>query len=773
MTLHPIFAAASLLLAAFALSACEQGPARSKSRAPSGLFGNADPLTERNRGDQKGGRVDDDGEDGEEAAARLDEAEFFEGTGRFTGDPRPRVDVAEREQGYTLNFAQAGVREVVDAVLGDALGYNYTIDPEVQGTITARTANPLPEDKVVPALEDILAMNNLALLNSGGIYRVMPMEAAGMVAPVSPGKTPKGHGFGLHVISLDYASADAMAETLSPFVAPGRDLQADAGRNLLLFRGPSPEARDLMGIADLFDVDWLAGMSFALLPLNSADASEVSIELETIFGQGEAGPPAMKGVVRFMPVERMNAVLVISEQPAYLKYAEVWARRLDRGGSEEERTLYVYHVRNARADDIAAVLGQLFDVRTVGAEQRGAEVGLGRSSGTLFGSTGGFGNEGGGGSRGGTPVPQAGARTSSGEGSTGRSGAFGEGLRGLSRPSGGGSQAGGRGRGAFGENGPRIIADARNDALLILATAKEYRMIESTIKRLDLVPLQVLIEATIAEVTLNDTLNYGLRWFFEEDSGDETSSFQFSDLSDGALSPSFPGFSYIFDAADARVVLSALSQITDVNVVSSPQLMVLDNGVARLQVGDQVPVPVQQAVSVQDPDAPVVNSVRFEDTGVILEVTPHVNSTGLVVLDVRQEVSDVVETLSSGIDAPTIQQRQIESSVAVQTGETIALGGLIRDQRTIGVTGVPFLKDIPILGNLFKSQSRTQERTELLVLLTPHVVRDSQESRAVTNELRRRLRGLEQLRESFRYEVEDLPEEVTEPEIAEPAPPQS
>jgi general secretion pathway protein D len=302
-------------------------------------------------------------------------------------------------------------------------------------------------------------------------------------------------------------------------------------------------------------------------------------------------------------------------------------------------------------------------------------------------------------------------------------------------------------RGGGGEDGPRRIADTRNNALLILAKAQEYRMIESTLRRLDLVPLQVLIEATIAEVRLNDSLRYGLRWFFQADEGSTTQSVTFSDISNGAVSSTFPGFSYLFESGDVRAALNALDEITNVNVVSSPQLMVLDNETARLQVGDQVPVPTQQAQSITDPDAPIVNSIQFQDTGVILEVTPHVNASGLVVLDVRQEVSDVVTTTTSDIDAPTIQQRQIDSSVAVQTGETIALGGLIRDSEEDSRAGVPILMEVPILGNLFSSNSVASERTELLVLLTPRVVRDQEEAQEVTRELRRRLRGIKNLQE--------------------------
>jgi general secretion pathway protein D len=267
------------------------------------------------------------------------------------------------------------------------------------------------------------------------------------------------------------------------------------------------------------------------------------------------------------------------------------------------------------------------------------------------------------------------------------------------------------------------------------------------IERLDVIPNQVLLEATIAEVTLDDELSYGLQWFFR--SGDM--KFKFTDIADaagkGIVGSIFPGFSYLFSGGDARVALNAISSLTDVKVISSPTIMVLDNKTATLQVGDEVPVVTQSAVSVNDPDAPIVNSVNFRNTGVILKVTPRVNESGVVLLDIEQEVSDVVRTTSSGIDSPTIRQRRIQTTVAVHSGESLALGGLIREADARNRSGVPFISRVPVIGNLFKSKTDTRDRTELLVLITPRVVRNQGEARAVTDELRSRLRSLKPLDE--------------------------
>jgi general secretion pathway protein D len=211
-----------------------------------------------------------------------------------------------------------------------------------------------------------------------------------------------------------------------------------------------------------------------------------------------------------------------------------------------------------------------------------------------------------------------------------------------------------------------------------------------------------------------------------------------------------PGFNYVLATSGAQAVLNALSEITDVDVVSAPQLLVVDHQTATLQVGDQVPVATQQAQSLLTANAPIVNTIQFKDTGVILQVTPSVNSSGLVTLQIAQEVSDVAQTTSSGIDSPTINQRRIISTIAVQDNHTIALGGLISDKVTTARLGIPLLSEIPVAGALFRSTSKNKSRTELLVLLTPRVIRNSKEARDATEELRNRLRGLRPLDASLR-----------------------
>jgi len=458
----------------------------------------------------------------------------------------------------------------------------------------------------------------------------------------------------------------------------------------------------------------------------------------------------------------MSAILVITSQPAYLQRAREWVSQLDHGDETTQRRLYVRYVQNGRAVDLARVLRQALGVSGGGAQEASSPVAPGMVQSTVSAPAGGgFTNGGmtggglggstptlgGGGTSGGFPTGtggnsfggQSGGATSfGGNTSTGNGGAAGGQDQTASADIGGDNTGGTQGADQL-----RIVSDARNNALIIYATPKEYELIDQAMQRLDIAPLQVLIEATIAEVTLNNQLQYGLQWFFQ--SGD--SNFVFSTLATGAVSPVFPGFNYVLNATSAHIVLNALTAITQVKVISSPDLLVLDNGTGHLQVGDQVPVATQSAVSVISPGAPVVNSVDYLDTGVILNITPRVSSSGLVQLDIDQEVSQAVRTTSSDIQSPTIQQRRIESSVAVNTGETIALGGLIQDHQSNTVTGIPILSNIPVLGNLFKTTNNEHDRTELLVLLSPKVIKNTSDARLATNELRQRLKGLQVLQQ--------------------------
>jgi len=639
------------------------------------------------------------------------------GSGRFVRPPpdRSRASIVRDAAGeVTLNVVDADLREVVRMVLGDTLGANYVIDPGVGGTITVQTSRPVRAEDLPAMLDAILRVNGAALIQVDDLFKVVPLDQAltGAPAPdIHPVPDAGRPGFSILVVPVRFVSAAELATLLEPFAPPGGSLQVDAERNMLLLAGTAQDLATLTDLVAMFDVDWLEGMSFGLFPLEFARPTSLVAELDQIFAL-EAGP--VSGVVRFMPIERVNAVLVMSSQPAYLGRAETWIRRLDQAGEAGEAQVFVYPVQNGRAADLAQVLGEIFNVPSaaVGPQDllapglEPAEI-----SSSLFGREE---TE--------TDVEQRPSTATPARPATRRPGA---------------------------PPNIRIIADATTNSLVIWAAPRDYRKIRRALDQLDILPLQVLIEATVAEVSLMDQLRYGVEWFLR--SGDV--SLTLSQRAGGLVAGQFPGFSALIAGTDVRAVLNALESVTDVNVVSSPHLLVLDNQTARLQVGDQVPITVQSATSVTDADAPIVNSIELRDTGVILSVTPRVNVSGLVVMELEQEVSNVVQSetdTSSEQATPTISTRQISSTVAIRSGETIVLGGLIQDNQDRSVSGLPFLARLPIVGALFGTRSRTGDRTELLVLLTPRVIRGAEDARAMTGELRRRLRTIAPLDERLR-----------------------
>lgn len=644
----------------------------------------------------------------------------------------PDQDVA-----VTLNFVDADIRELIRSVLGDTLALSYVIDPKVTGTITLKTNTPLKRDELLPALENVLNLNGYALVKNGATFTVQPSTDVKDV-PLLPARQESG--FGLEIMRLHHVAASEVKTVLDQYASHGAVRVVDDTRGLIAVAASGPERLKIRELIDVFDVDQLKGMSFGLYPVSAAEPREIISELEVIFNPAKQAN--QNGVLKFLPINRLSSILVIASRPGDLTSAGGWIDRLDHRLVSDKPRLYVHYVQHGQAKEIAATLQAIFGGEQATVETpppAGGSVAPNQSPGEITSSAivPGY-----------TPGYAPGSPTT--PGNFVNAAATGSMAHDVSQPPDATDAAAAEPQAAVAAPEPsvnssttpgrniRIIADVPNNALFILATPQDFRDIDAALEQIDTEPLQVLIEATIAEVTLNDKLQYGVEWFFQH----QQNSVDLSQVASGIPTAVFPGFSYIYAAANASVVLSALDSITNVNVISSPQLMVLDNRSAMLQVGDQVPIITQSAVSVADPAAPIVNSVQYHDTGVILNVTPRVNSNGGVELDIEQEVSDVVPTTSSTIDSPTIQQRKIRSSVSIHDGESVALGGLIRDRQSRGKAGVPGLSDIPIVGTLFGTKTNTSDRTELLVLITPHVVRNPEQADAITDELRQRLQSV-------------------------------
>lgn len=673
----------------------------------------------------------------------------YPGTQRFTAGPRAPGAIASQTNDVTLNFPNADVHEVAKAILGDILGLNYSVDPQVQGSVTVETALPVARNEVLPIFEESLRAAKLALVRKGDVYTVVALDKAKRQPQLLPSDSA---GYGNEAIPLRYVNAVDLKKLLDPLVPENSIAQADASRNMLLITGTAGERRSIRELVRQFDVDWMRGMSFALLSPERTDMHVLLPELDAMVNS--PGSPTA-GLIRLIPIERLNSILAISTQPKYLTELKKWVSVLDREGGENERKLFVYHVQNGRASDLATVLVGAFGGTTT-AQNRPTTPNL-----TATGQAAPIA-----GSQPNTPGQSpAGYRPTGFQSQPGfqQSTPYQSGSRFGSSSSLGSSDTNSADNTSGSANqGPAIVSqtlllpgqvtpisitsDDGNNSLVFYSTPRQYGVIQDALRQLDVLPLQVLIEAAITEVTLNDKLQYGVQWQFSGGGGSAT----LSQATDGSLAQIFPGFSYFVSngSGSIKAALNELSQMTTIKVLSAPKVMVLNNHTAALQVGDEVPI-LQAQITSEITGTATTNEVEYRDTGVILSVTPRVNDSGLVLLDISQEVSDVSTTTSSNIDSPTIQQRKIASSIAVKDGQTIALGGIIRDNSTYGKTGVPLLNQIPVLGFLFGATDDERKRTELLVLLTPRVVRHSQDVKTVTDELREKIHAAEPLRPTY------------------------
>lgn len=672
---------------------------------------------------------------------------LMEGTGELVGSPGPRASTQAASPGnsVTINLVAASIPAAAKAVLGDTLRFNYTISEKVTGTVTLQTPQPVTRATLLELFENALQGQGAAIVATNGVYRILPVEeamAAG--ARILPRGATSRDPVGLmtEVVQLKYVSAPDMERLLRSVGPQSSAIRIDQQRNLLILTGSRSDLAALADAVSVFDVDWMRGMSFAIIPIESADPEAISQEMDVVFANDSAG----KGIVRFIPNRRLKSILVISARTEHLRRAEQWIRKLDMVGRESEKQVHVYHVQNRGAAELATLLQRVYGSQEAPRRQSAQNQGQSADPGSQGGAAGGTGFPPFAGDGNVLATPRAASAQAIVPGlpvlppapviPPSQPGQDAAQSQTSDQPQTGMRQSGDGSRPIDDrQSGIAVIADETNNSLVITATATEYRRIRQILSRIDVAPSQVLLEATIAEVTLNDELKLGMRWFFEKN----RNQFSFTDSALGAIAPVFPGFSYFLNKVDIKVVLNTLSSITNVNVVSSPSLMVIDNKRAVLQVGDEVPIATQSAVAVLTPGAPIVNSVSFRNTGIILGITPRIGDRGRILLDIEQEASDVVRTTSSNIDSPTIQQRRIRTMVAVSDGESVVLAGLIQDKATRERGQIPILGDAPLIGNLFKNKTDTIRRTELLIAITPRIVNDNNHMRAIVDEYRGKL----------------------------------
>lgn len=601
-----------------------------------------------------------------------------------TGPSRPTFE--DRGDKVTLNLVNVPIAMAAKAVFSEILKKNFSVSDAISGTVTLQTTRPMSKQALVDTFEAVLSARGYGISRQGDTFMIGVLDGVktGSVRVSNGGDVSTGQQ--ARIVPLAFTSATEM-ERIVKSIAPEGVLRVDTQRNMLVLTGTNAELNTMQETITLFDVDWMRGMSASIFPLSSgADPAVLVKQLEALFN---AGAEESAGTVKFLPSRELEAILVISPRRVYLDRARTIIARLDNAAAGHTGQTFIYKVENRTAKELAAIVQNSLGNGTAGSSALSALSTPERA--TMQDGT--------------TDDRLATAMAAGGNGSASNPGNI------------------------------SVVADEANNSLVIVASRRDYDRLLGMLTRLDRMPSQVLIEAVIAEATLDDTLKFGLRY-----SLGAANVFKFTNDDDGNIANDTSGFTYSAKSTDFRAVLNALSRITDVKVVSSPTLTVLDNRTAKLQIGDQVPTVSESRTS--DIGDNTVTKVEMKDTGVILNVTPRISSNGHILLDIDQEVSDVVNTTTSGIDSPTIRQRKVSSTVVIGDGQSIVIGGLVQEKRQKSTDGVPVLGKLPIIGAAFRTRNDIAKRTELMIFIRARVMRDQTAAQTVADEFRSRLNAI-------------------------------
>lgn len=628
--------------------------------------------------------------------------EVYEGTGVFINEEAAKKtpEVVAEDGEIVLNFEGESIQSVVHTILGEVLQETFVIGPGVSGEVTFSTSKPVNREQLMPILELLLRWNGATLVYTQGRYHVLPVDDAikGHLYP-EIGSAEQARGYEVRAVPLRFIAASEMQKILEPYVREGAIVSADQFRQMIFLAGTPEELRNYLKTVEIFDVDWLEGMSVGIYPLRTVDVNSIITELEGIFGSNAESPLA--GMFRFVPLERLGSVMVITFEEDYLYKAEEWIKILDRGAAGAGKQLYVYRVKNLEAQVLAGYLTQLFG------GEGSARPNQNRSQGTL--------------------APGLEAAT------VGSVADFNQNRLGMQQQQGGpeGVQSGSI---DIGTGDIRITSVVETNSLLIQATQAEFNAVQAAIERIDIEPLQVLIESQVLDVELNEELQFGVNWFLTNNtnlipSGTADIDSYLQSAAFGSGSAESGGFNFLTTLATplsnglpfVQATIAALDEVTDVRSLAAPSLLVRNNATATITVGTQVPV---QSSSISTGNNNVVSSAQYVSTGITLTVTPRINPGGLVYMDISQDVSrpGARDPDISTSGNPPINNKSVTSQVAVQSGQTVFLGGLISEQDSRGRTGVPYLSRVPLIGPLFGSKTKAQSRSETLVMITPTVV---------------------------------------------------
>jgi general secretion pathway protein D len=695
----------------------------------------------------------------------------------------------------SLNFNRADLIEIIH-IIAQQLRLTYTIDPDVKGTVTINSAEPLRSEDLLPIFHQILRMNGAVAVRTGNLYHIMPIkDGKGLARPAGQNREDS---FALQVIPVRFFAVAEMKRVLTPFLQPGGEIVENPRGNFLIVMDLPSNIQRLTEIAELIDVQVFAGTRMEIYQPKVASAEELGQEMTKVMQSfASSAPQAENFAAEFIALPRINQLLVISHSEAAWTYAKRWLDRIDVVADGPGRRIFIYPVENGKATDLADVLNQALgqpatgrrdSTRTLQDLHRSTAGGTTSSTGqgsmgtgsSGFGSSGSFGQQ----SR---PLGAYAAVPVPGQGVP-------PGV--VAPPQPPVSQAPGAARPPQSQQQQqqqqeqlRIVADPATNSLIVYGTVQEFQNVKNILKDLDAIPRQVLLDVLIAEVTLSDNESLGVD--YEILARNPSSIFGQKFPSAGAirtLGELFPttgafggGISGVFGGKDIKAFVNALQSDSRFKVLSSPSILATDNRPARIQVGSQEPVatgtvstPISTTSTGSATGFATSSTIQYQNTGRIVTIIPQVNSQGLVNLQILAEVSqinpDASVQLGTAGSFPSFDIRQAETTAVVQDGDTLVIGGIIADNRSRSRTGIPYLMDIPVIGRFFGSTTNKIDRTELIMLLTPHVIRNRDQAQQVTEDFKKSLSSLRNELDRMAKERVRLQQQPVEPKPALPGP---
>ena len=649
----------------------------------------------------------------------------------------------------SLNFDNADIFEVINA-LSEFLDINYIIDPAIKGKVNIHTTSEVDKKQLLAILETIFEMNNISVVKQGEFYKILPAkDAQKQGVPVGVGRDTEPADsldrMSIQIIPLKYVPSAEVIKVIKPFTSKNGEMVESAKTNIIVVFDTAANIQKILKLVSIIDSDSFEQNEVRFFKVKNANVTDLAKELEGIFTSAGIEKAAGKGVgLGIVPVERAGMVVAVSAISGLLDQVQHWVEVLDTIDKDADEQIFIYFLENGKSEEIADILTQLYGgTSSFGAGGRTTDR-MGRT-----GTRGGMGTSMS--SRGGSSSSRYSSRSSRAARDTGT-------QRGRTGQAGQTGRAGGGG-GMIDDN-IQIVTDETTNAIIVRANSQDYAKIRETIQRLDIVPRQVLIEVFIAEVLLTGGMQFGVEWSLLQNNdslggykgSSKSGMFSFPEggLNNALTGATQTGYTYLFQSDRLQAFLRAEADQNKLNTLFTPNILIADNKEAHIEVGQEVPIVTSEYVPLStDTSTNTANtsrSVEYRNTGVILDVTPRINDKGLVAMDISQEVSNVAkQQTTAGLNSPTFNNRRAETSVVVQNGQSVVIGGIMQNVTETNDVGMPFISKVPIIKYLFGYGSDTYAKTELIIILTPHVVKNSAEAAAITEEYKAKMDTIKQL----------------------------